>query len=135
MIMILVEALAVFFIYGSKWFFSFLAASYVYTVVKDKRFNTAALLLLVYMNIWILGSITSLFNGGFDILILVRILATEASIFALSYLVVAIMTPFATSDTKLIDYPGAFLCGLLAVPVIEMGLQLIYNIIGFIIIA
>lgn len=133
MIITLIEALLVFFIFGSKWLFNFLATSVVYVTSKDKRYQTAVLLLLLYLNFWIFGNLVDLFNN-FNIMVLIKILATEAVMYVLSYLMVLFMSFFSTSETGFISYPGALLCGIITVPAIELAMTVIYNLIGFIIV-
>ena len=133
MIITMIESLLVFFMFGSKWFFNFLATSVVYITSKDKRYHAAVLLLLLYLNFWIFGNLVDLFND-FNIMVLIRILATEGIMYGLSYLMVLFMSFFSTSETGFISYPGAFIFGIITVPAIELIMTVIYNLIGFIIV-
>lgn len=134
MIITLVEALLVFFAFGVRWFLNFLVTSFVYITTKDKRYNSASLILLVYLNFWIFGNIVDLFNN-FNLMVLIIVLATEAVMYCLCYAMVFLMALFSSSQTNFVNYPAAFIFSLLTVPTINVVLYFIHNLIGFIIVA
>ena len=133
MILPLLAILIVFFAFGAKSSMDYLAARAAFAMTKDKRNNTGILILMIYLNLWIIEEVIALFNN-FNMGLLISVAATELIMYGLSYLTVLVMSLFSRSESKYITIPMAFVCSFFSITIINAVLTFLHSMIGLIIV-